>query len=161
MKNVFLPVLLVAAAVTGVWYLWMQTARTQTGFTTPDATTSEQPSTPAAKARTADLHQRSSTTRSAAATEESAVSQTEPVLMPHKTVATPAPPLYSPAKLENVKAGMAASSVTQLLGQPDLKTLTTDGGSLSETYFYAGKTYDEIGVVRLQDGRVMGHPARQ
>jgi hypothetical protein len=89
------------------------------------------------------------------------VSQPEPVLTAHKAKVTPAPPVYNPAKLENVKTGMAASRVTQLLGEPDLKTLTTDGGSLSETYFYAGKTYDEIGVVRLQDGRVMGPPARQ
>jgi hypothetical protein len=162
MKTVVLPIVLVAIAVSGGWYLWLQTTERAAGFTAPDATTTAQQSTPAAKSKAAP-HRRGSTAASAPvlAEPQPVASQPEPVLEAQKTRLSPAPPAYTATKLGDVKTGMVASRVTQLLGEPDLKTLTTNGGSLSEVYFYAGKSYEDIGVIRLRNGRVMSPPARQ
>jgi hypothetical protein len=163
MKDSLLPLLFVIVAVTGIWYFWLRTGGNTVRSAPAEATTSSaEQSVPAAKAKP-EAHPRHSTPRPAP-DDDLAAPATDPNLVkaaPENPTPIPAAPLYKPAMLNDVRAGMTASRVVQLLGEPSLKTSSTNSGGLWETYVYSDQTHESIGVVHLRNGRVVGVPTRQ
>jgi SmpA / OmlA family len=163
MKDSLLPLLFVIVAVTGVWYFWLRTSGNRVGSAPAEETTSSaEQSIPATKAKR-EAHPKHSTPRAAPDDDVTAsATDPDPVKAARENPALiPVAPLYKPTMLNDVKAGMTASRVVQLLGEPSLKTSTTDNGGLWESYVYSDQTHENIGVVHLRDGRVVGVPTRQ
>jgi hypothetical protein len=158
MKDLVIPLLLIAAALAGTWLYVSRTGATilsHYGVTrspsVPNPPAAEPPKVSRRKTSKVSAEQR----RKDAAVEEATLVVNVP--MPED----PTDAAKAGAKLDRglpfrteLKRGMTAQELRDRFGNPDLATITIEGGSLLETYVYYRKSDDSMTAVRLSNGGV-------
>ena len=69
-------------------------------------------------------------------------------------VPPPPPPPVRVLPPDTIQPGMDVEQITELLGQPDLQTTTSEHGSLRQVYVYRRTLGNRVTYLHLLDGRV-------
>jgi hypothetical protein len=155
MKDTLLPVAVVIALVAGIWYYI--NVRAQHDAIARAFSADQGAAAPSVKKKAPTIPHTPKPGRVAEASPGPVpVAEAEPT--PKSVfieVAKPAlPPNPVPTgTLGDVKLGMDATQVVELLGEPKLTAVTTEGGILFETYVYAHAP-DRVWLIQLRAGRV-------
>jgi hypothetical protein len=147
MKDLLLPLLLVGAAVVGVWF-YLKNNNVVAGRpfvnapATVEATAEKKPAPPPRR------HQPVETASAAAPT---------PLPEPPPPAPKAAPVAVRTATAEAIQPGMSANQITQMFGEPDLRTTTVDRGTLHQIYVFRrkpGNRGPDVVFVHLKNGEV-------
>jgi len=160
MKEILISILVVAVLVGGIWFaVNLYLPPTQVRISEPEKTeeAAERAKPPAKRLNK----------RIAAVIEPAEVTEVPPqflaeppaplneVIRPPEQPEAPAPRPFNPVAVKQIKVGMDDDQVVDLLGAPTLRTVTTDRGSLNETYVYKGTAGLKQVTIHLSDGKVV------
>lgn len=151
MRDILLAVAFIIALVVGIWYFLSVSGTRDANANPSSGSTVTAPVPPPAVKKTPANVRRMPKLKGPA--------EAAPISTP-VYVAKPAPPMtpIQTGTVSDVKTGMEASQVVELLGEPRLTALTTEKGSLVETYVYSRKPGDRVWMIRLRGGRVESTP---
>jgi hypothetical protein len=147
MKDALLPLAFVIIMGAGIWYYISVSAQRDANARALGAASAEQaaPAVPVKKPAPAIRR----VTKPEPVAEVAPPPESVPVEI---AKLSRAPQPVPSGTLSDIKPGMEASQVVDLLGEPKLTTMTADRGGLLETYVY--KPGDRILMIRLRGGRV-------
>src|ERR1700683_2929019 len=152
MKDILLPVALVLIVVAAIWYYVSLGSQREASARALSASAAEAAATPPAPRKKTPPARHVPKPEPVA---EAAVVNPDPVVEVVKTAAPAPKPVPIPTgTLNDVKPGMQATQVVDLLGEPKLTAVTTKKGILFETYVYAHAPGDRVWMVCLRGGRV-------
>lgn len=158
MKDTLLPVVVVIALVAGIWYYINVRAQHDASARALSAAAADQGAAVRSVKKKASTISHTPNPGSGAEATPGPVPVAEAEPTPKSffvEVARPAPPPnpVPTSTLGDVKLGMDATQVVELLGEPKLTAVTTEGGILFETYVYA-RGPDRVWMIQLRAGRV-------
>jgi hypothetical protein len=154
MRDFLLPLALILVVVAGIWiYFTLSTPHAgpvRAVESSPADAVVPPPSKPQPQ------HKRLAVSHTEAATPLPA--EPEPPKSTARRSASPQRVVVGSGSPEQVKVGMDAGSVVELLGTPDLTALSIDRGNLAETYIYKKKPGENLALIHLAGGRVVTAP---
>lgn len=149
MKDVLLPLALITAAIGGIWYYVSVTTKRDASARAFSSAPADLPAVTATQKKQAPIHK---------AVKREPVEQAETVAAPQRPleIARPVrvPEPIPTGTLSEIKPGMRATQVVDLLGQPKLTAVTIERGTLLETYVYDREPGDGVWLIHLRGGRV-------
>jgi hypothetical protein len=74
--------------------------------------------------------------------------------------AIPAPPRMVAVSPDDIKVGMKKDELQSTVGEPFMRSYTSEDGQLLEVDVFPGKTRGEVTVARILDGKVISSYAR-
>ena len=156
MKDFMLPLVLILVVVAGIWiYFTLSTPHAGPVRAVESSPTDTVVPPPPAKPQPQRKRVSAAANYSEAVTP---VAAPEPPKSADRHSARPQPVAVGSGSPEQVKVGMDAGSVVELLGTPDLTALSINRGNLAETYIYKKKPGENLALIHLAGGRVVTAP---
>ena len=149
MKDILLPLVLITAAIGGTWYYVSVTTKRDANARALSSAPADPPAVTAPQKKHAPIHK---------AVKPEPVEEAETVAAPPRSeeivrpVRVPKP--VPTGTLSEIKPGMMATQVVDLLGEPKLTAVTIERGTLLETYVYDREPGDGVWLIHLRGGRV-------